>query len=58
MAATPLLWGRCWSKSRLPSRGTRIPGPRILMDNVVIRVGQDADERHLSRVIQAVRAAT
>jgi len=33
-------------------------GIEILMDNVVIRVGQDADERHLSRVIRAVRAAT
>jgi len=30
----------------------------IVMDDVVIRAGQDADERHLSRVIRAVRAAT
>ncbi len=32
-------------------------GIDIIMGDIVIRAGQDADDRHLSRVIRAVRAA-
>ena len=32
-------------------------GIDIIMGDIVVRAGQDADDRHLSRVIRAVRAA-